>query len=228
MLPLTRSLVALVLGTCAMMGADPATPSPATPPGPVECTSVSMTFSGDSLEDMQKLRRQAEEESRRFNKTQEQLDNEFLQQLRKLKPDATPADVAAIKEKMFDQKAHNQADIFVSGEGSATVTSAPTSTGSEATSSVNSTMRISDGTGSVNTYSVNVRDGKPWLVVTRDGEDLFSGPVGTEEERALLPENLIVGAQGLGLDFTVKHLKSSTGEYLEVRTGGSAPGNQNQ
>lgn len=228
MLLLTRSFVALVLGTCAMMGADPTTPSPATPPGPVGYTSVSVTSSGDPPEDKQKLMRQAETEGRRFNKTQEQLDNEFLQQLRKLNPDAAPAEVAAIKGMMFGQKAHNQADLFVSGEGSASVTSTPTSTGSVATSSVTSTVRISDGTGSVNTYSVNVRDGKPWLVVTRDDEDLFSGPVGTAEELALVPEELIVGARGLGLDFTVKHLKSSTGDYLEVRTGGNAPGKQNQ
>jgi RNA polymerase sigma-70 factor (ECF subfamily) len=68
---------------------------------------------------------------------------------------------------------------------------------------------------------ITVREGIPWLEARRDGMVVFSGPVGSADDLALVPEDVLAAADGLGLDFraTVRPGR------LEVRSGngGASP-----
>lgn len=75
-----------------------------------------------------------------------------------------------------------------------------------------------DEHGRSTSYSLEQRPGGPVMEVRRAGALLWRGPVGSEAERALVPEEFILGAAGLGLDFEVK-VQEHPGE-LQLRTGG--------
>lgn len=100
---------------------------------------------------------------------------------------------------------------------------APQAVVGEATASTASTAITSelyDEQGRPTRYSLGHRGGRPWLEVRRDGAILWSGPVGSAEERALVPEELILGAGGLGLDFSAAGGVQAGGSRLQLRTGG--------
>ena len=82
------------------------------------------------------------------------------------------------------------------------------------------TTSLTDETGRTTQYRLEQRGNGPWLEARRDGALLWSGPVGSAAERAVVPEELILGATGLGLDFNVQHLDKPGEQVLILRTGG--------
>jgi RNA polymerase sigma factor (sigma-70 family) len=98
---------------------------------------------------------------------------------------------------------------------------AVTSSTSTSASTVLSSWGQADKQGRWIHYRVEQRDGGPWLEARHDDVLLWSGPVGSEAERALIPEDLILGESGMGFEFDVKHVRRPGENRLELRTGGN-------
>lgn len=139
------------------------------------------------------------------------VDPAALAELSRQLPGASPEELAKVLAQIQQHLAGAEADAAAVAEGGSSRISITRSDGATST-----------------TYTIATRDGKPWLVASRNGAEVFSGPVGTPEERALVPEDLVAGAQGLGLDFTVRHQRSDGAEQLEVHSGGGTVGQQTQ
>ena len=95
-----------------------------------------------------------------------------------------------------------------------------TANGSSSTTRVSSSWGLADEQGRWITYQLEARDVGPWLEARREGALLWSGPVGTAAERARVPEELVLGISGLGLDFDVHHNDRPGARLLNVHSGG--------